>query len=161
MPGRECLGGVAGRVTDVPDGGQRKGERHDFFEYYVVSLLITADSNLFFWFRKDRLLAGGFSEEQIEELSGWAHGSSWTERAAAFTETMDGQLLSEMEQWLTGPSRIEDVSEFAVTRMQGLPFEGRAASEHPPFVYSLSRHYSFPPKTCWRNGTRWCLTSRA
>jgi len=39
---------------------------------------------------KDRLLAGGFSEEQIEEMGGWAYGSEWKESAAAF----EGQLLN-------------------------------------------------------------------
>ncbi|KAL7531506.1 hypothetical protein ACHAWF_003790, partial [Thalassiosira exigua] len=100
---------------------------------------------------KERLLVGGFSEEQIEEMGGWAYGSDWKERAAAFAETMAGPLLG--DGWPAGPVDlavleqswfIDDPPKGQIPLLQGTPFEGHAPSDHPPFVYSLRRYYGTP-----------------
>merc|ERR1719356_108126 len=43
---------------------------------------------------RERLEAGGFTEDQIEEMAGWAYGSDWKARAASFVQTTDGPLLN-------------------------------------------------------------------
>lgn len=93
--------------------------------------------------RQERLLAGGLSGEQIEEMSGWAYGSDWKEQAANFFETSDVPVLSDGGDLAALESSLfnEEPSLFAVQSLQGTPFEGHAASNHPPFVYSPPRYY--------------------
>lgn len=106
-----------------------------------MSPLISADWNPFCSFRKERLLQGGFSEDQIEEMAGWAYGSEWREKAATFAEPL---FSDEVKAANPGLDDVAIVDQWYVFDDVPGVVEGNIPEGGPePSVYALSKYYGY------------------
>jgi len=95
---------------------------------------------------KDRLLAAGFTEDQLDEMGSWSYGKGWTERAATVLEDLDNSHflddtfkgdrgeLAEIEFFLVQ----EDPTGFALSVISPqTPNPERMPDDHKPWILSL------------------------